>query len=219
MCVFDRIAGFLIGAQVAYIAMLAFLVAAAVASGSVFGAGASVGLMIGAILSLAVCTGLFIAALADLNNCQGPCSSTLNDVRSQLTAMIVVLAIVLVMLIALAIVAPVPVAGAVAITPAVFWLTTGAAVLITIDGCLSVALAMAFSKFNDCQASNSQPSNSTLVTVFGILSGIAFVGSLVVGLNGGLLWALVALLITATALGWSWSVTVDQGDQGSGKGG
>lgn len=219
MCNFDRVAGFLIGAKIAYLAMIAFLIAAAVASGGIFSAGAAVGLMIGAIASLAVATGLFIAALADIDNCRGPCNSELGDVRSQLIATIALLGTVLVMLIALAIVAPVPVAGAVAITGAMMFLTVGAGILITIETLVSIKLAIAFANFNSCQARNSAPSNSTLAIVFAILTSIGVAGGLVVGGAGGGLWSLIIGLLVAGALfGFDVKISVNYGEDAN-KGG
>ena len=212
MCNFDRVAGFLIGAKVAYIAMIAFLVAAAVASGGIFSAGGAVGFMVGAIASLAVATGLFIAALVDIESCRGPCDTELADVRAQLIATIAFLATILVMLVVLAIVAPVPVAGAVAVSGAVAFLTVGSGVLITIESLLSIKLAIAIANFNTCQVRNSTSNNSTLAVIFAILTGFGALGGLVVGVASGGLWSAgIGLLAAGALFGFDVKINVDTG--------
>jgi hypothetical protein len=203
MCNFDRVVGFLILAKIAYVAMIAFLVIAAVASGGIFSAGAAVGPMIAASLSLAATTGLFTAALVNISNCRGPCNTELDNVRGLLIATIAVLGTVLTVLIVLTVVAPVPVAGAVAITSAMIWLTTGAGVLITIESLISIRLAIAFESFNSCQARNNAPNGSTATTAFTVLTVIGVVGGFVVGgASGGLLSLFTGLLVAGALFGF-----------------
>jgi hypothetical protein len=211
MCNFDRVVGFLIAAKIAFLAMLALLIAAAVASGGVFSAGAAVGLMVGAIAACAVATGFFVAALAELANCRGPCDTNLDEVKTWLIATIALMAVVLGLLIALMIVAPVPVAGAVAITSAVLYLTMSTGVIISIESLIAVKLGISFGNFSACQAANARPSNSTLVTVFGILTGVGVAAGFVAGLASGTLWSVGAILLVGAILGFDVSFSTDAG--------
>lgn len=214
MCDVNRVSWFLVAAKTAYLAMIALLVLAAVASGSIFGAGGAVGFMIGAILAAAASTGFFIAALADIGNCTGPCDSTLDGVRSWLIATIALMGTVTIMLGVLAIVAPVPVAGAVAITPAVAFLTFGIGIVLGIESMIATKLILAFGAFNSCQAAMSRPSTSAVGTLFAILGWIGVVAGAGVGVvaGGGLLGAGVIALTAAILYTFNISINVTYGD-------
>ena len=209
MCNFDRLVGFLIAAKVAFLAMLALVIAAGVASGGVFTAGAAVGLMVGAMAACALTIGFFVAALTEVHNCSGPCDTALGEVKNWLIVTIALMTGVLVLLTALVIVTPVPVAGVVAITTAVLYLTMSTGVIVSIESLIAIKLGIAFGNFNACQAANARPSNTTLVTVFAILTGIGVTAGLVVGLASGTLWSVGAIVIVGAILGFDVSLQVN----------
>lgn len=202
MCNLDRVCGFLIGAKLAYLAMIGFLIAAGISAvGNIFTATASIGLMVGASVSIGVATALFAIALFDVSQCRGPCDSALTPVKNWLIALIASCGIILVLIIVATAITPVPVAGVVAVSKVLIYVEMSGGVMIIVESLLTVGFATALNQFNACQAANNRPSSSTLLTIFNVILFFSFIGSAVVGLSIGLIWSVIALGVGTGVVG------------------
>lgn len=194
MCNFDRISGFLIGAQVAYIATLAMLAVATINAASVFAVAANVPLMVAAILLTATATGLLVAARAELDNCLGgSCNNELQSLRADITRLLIAISAFALLLIGIAVVAAIPFVGSIAtisLLANAITLTAGFSALV------SYSISKTITSFNACQSRNNASSNNSAT---GIVFALAY---FTIGLV--LIWAVAGYVsgVIPTHLEW-----------------
>jgi hypothetical protein len=183
MCDFNKIAGWLIAAQILYLGMLVTLGIAVINSGSFWLSALNIPLMIIVCIACAAATVLAGLALNEANNCKATvCGTAANSLASWLTAFVVNLGILTGLLIAAAILAPVPFAGAIAVGAVVIWMLTLAA---GISAIVENGVAQAMSEFNACQAANNASANAAANTVVRVVAVITAVVIAVMLIGGG----------------------------------
>lgn len=156
MCNFNVISGFIIGGQVAYVALLISLGIAVVNAKSLFLAAANFFLMLALILACVGIAALFRSAVSELNKCLGGrCDATITPLANTLNGLVAMMGAMAVQLGAITIAAAVPFFGGAAVAAVITWsmsLTAG------ITAILSYMLSSA-TAFNNCQAATGAPSN------------------------------------------------------------
>ena len=187
MCDLNRVSGYLIAANAAYLATLVLLGVGILNSLSLFAAAANVALMVAAIACTAAASILYGLALLELDACAAEaCATELAGLRAPVIVLITSMAVYAAGLIALAVVAAIPIAGAAAIGN---YIVLG----INLTGLVAAAAGAIFTNavntYNDCRTRAG-------VTTIHILVLIAF---FVVGVVGTVLNLLTAYF-SVTAL-------------------
>jgi hypothetical protein len=169
MCDFNRISGFIIGAQASYLVSIGIVAAAVVLGSNPFTSAANIPAMAIAAAAAAVAAGLLAAAIVELDRCAaGPCGGSVATLRTNLIALVASISTYSVALAALAIIAGVPFAGSVA----------AAAVLVGVVSLTSLFTAVAVGylgnatqAFNTCLSAIGGGNNgaTTVIIVFGVL--------------------------------------------------
>jgi hypothetical protein len=168
MCDFNRLAGFLIAAQVIFLAMMITLGIVIVNSGSFFLATLNIPFLIGLIVANAAATALAAAALNEANNCKNSaCGTAATALASWLTAFVASLATLTGLLIVLAVVGAVPFAGAVAAAGVLGYLI---ALNLGLAPMIGGGVAVAAASFNTCQTQNNGSSNNAAAVVIAVLA-------------------------------------------------
>lgn len=174
MCDLNWVTGFLLTAQIAFIALMVLLGIALANNVSLFAVAANVGVMIAAIALAVVATGAFGGAVAELDKCAGVCDAELMGLRDGLMWAVGMMAALTVLLIGLAILAVIPWVGAPAVGGVIAF-CVGA--LSGVIGLHEILIANAVNSYNACRAAANSPTISVAVVAFAYIAaaaGIAF---------------------------------------------
>jgi hypothetical protein len=188
MCDFNKIAGWLIAAQVLFLGMIVTMSIAVINSGSFWLAALNVPLMVGVCIACAAAAVLVSQARNEADNCKASiCFAASESLRSWLVAFQVNLVILTGLLVAAAIVAPIPFAGAVAVGSVIIYVLP---ISLVISGFIENQVAQATSDFNACQEANSRSSNAaanTTIRIFAIITAVVILIAIVGGGMSGIL--------------------------------
>lgn len=178
MCDFNRISGFVIAAQVAFLASLAIVIAAIALGSNPFTSAANIPAMIVCAAFAATAAALVAAAIASLDECAaGPCGTSVSRLRSNLITLAASMATYSVAQVALALIAGIPFVGSAAALALSLWAVSLAALFAAIA---SGGLTNNIQAFNSCLQRQNNGNNSS-TTVIVVLSIVTVLAALVVG--------------------------------------
>lgn len=170
MCDLNRLSGFIIAAQIAYIVATIMLGAAILNSALVFSSVANAALVIAILGLLSLSIGMIAAAIVELDKClSGGCAADLRVLRGNLVGIAANLSVYVLTIAALAIIAIIPFAGAVALS----------IVLISLLGISGVyAIVMNFNFYRLAEQVNNCHGGRPLfgAQVFAIIAAIISIG-------------------------------------------
>lgn len=182
MCNFDKISGFIIAAQIAFLASLGFVIAAIGLGSNPFTSAGNIPIMITSALLAATAAGLLAVALVELDKCaNGPCGASVASLRRTLIALIASVGLYIIAQASLALIAAIPFVGSAAASSLSVWaISVSAAFAAMASGGLSNAIPA----FNTCMSQQGR-GNSAATTVIVVLSIITVLAAVIVGAAAG----------------------------------
>lgn len=184
MCDLNKVSGFIVAAQVAFLVVIGLLIAGTINAATLFAAAANIALMVAVIIAAGLGVAFLAAAIAELGRCDfGVCNPALASLKTMLALLVTAFSIILALLIGITVVAAIPFAGSVFLGGVL-----AALIMVMIDLAALVQFLMidTIDRLNACQqAQNAANMPRTAIFVLMIVTVVVVVVASVAGVWGG----------------------------------